>query len=185
MFQTMNATARIPLAAMAMLLLSASAFAAAESNPVTADNWPNHPRTVAVRDIYKLVEDGISSGRLREERRAFEYCGPGSNSLRVINIQADGLVRKYHYEGGSDDSALQLSHYYDGAATLRFVFITGGAVNGTAVEYRIYFDENGERFWHDYRLVEGPGYFRSVWPDEHLVRDPGAAFNAETDCPEK
>ena len=171
---------------MAIALLSAPAFAAAESNPVTADNWLKHPKTIAVRNIYKSVEDGISSELFKVERRAFEYCEPYADVSRAISTRRDGLVRKYQYEGGSDDSAIKVSHYYDDRGTLRFVLASGGAVNGTKVEYRVYFDEAGKRFWHDYRLVAGPGYtFPPVWPDEWLIREPRASFVARNSCPQQ
>lgn len=174
------------LMAMAMLLLAAPAFGAVESDPVTADNWQNHPKTKAVRNIYKSVEDGISSERFKPERRIFEYCEPYADILRVINTIPDGLVRKYQYEGGSDDSAIKVSHYYDDRGTLRFVFARAGAMNDTVVEYRIYFDEAGERFWHDHRLVAGPGYtFPLIWPEEWLIRKPRASFVAKNSCPDK
>ncbi|MDH3228342.1 MAG: hypothetical protein OEN55_00965 [Alphaproteobacteria bacterium] len=188
MFRTLNTTifAVVRNLPVAMLLLSGPAFGASESDPVTTDNWLNHPKTIAVRNIYKSVEDGISFQRFKVERRAFEYCEPHADVSRVINVRADGLARKYQYEGGSADSAIKVSHYYDDRGTLRFVFARAGAVNNTVVEYRIYFDEAGERFWHDYRLVAGPGYtFPSIWPEEWLIREPGAAFVAKNSCADK
>jgi hypothetical protein len=177
---------RHPLIALAIMLLSTPTLAAVESDPVTAENWLNHPKTKAVRNIYKSVEDGISSERFKVERRVFAYCKPYADTSRVINISAGGLVRKYHYEGGSDDSAIKVSHYYDDRGTLRFVFARAGAVNDTVVEYRIYFDEAGERFWHDDRLVAGPGYtFPSIWPEEWLIREPRASFVAKNSCPKR
>ena len=171
---------------MAIALMSAPALAATDSDPVTADNWLNHPKTMAVRNIYKSVEDGISSELFKVNRRAFEYCEPYADISRVIISQGDGLVRKYQYEGGSDDSTIKVSHYYDDRGTLRFVFARAGAVNGTLVEYRIYFDGAGKRFWHDHRLVAGPGYtFPSIWPGEWLIRKPSASFGAKNSCPDK
>ncbi|MDH3236748.1 MAG: hypothetical protein OEQ29_24790, partial [Alphaproteobacteria bacterium] len=170
----------------AVMLLSAPAFAAAKSEPVTADNWLHHPKTIAVRDLYKSVEAGITSELFKVERRAFEYCEPYADVSRVIGARGDGLIRKYQYEGGSDDSVIKVSHYYDDRGTLRFVFARAGAVNGTVVEYRIYFDEGGERFWHDYRQIAGPGYtFPLIWPEEWLIRKPRASFNARNRCPDK
>lgn len=173
-----------PLIAMAIMMLSGPALAA-EPDPVTADNWLNHPKTKTVREIYKSVEDGIASGRFKPAQRDFRYCEPYLDVLRVIIAGADGRARKYRYEAGSDDSAINVSHYYDGQGVLRFVFVRAGAVNATKMEYRIYFDEAGERFWHDRRLVTGPGYtFPDIWPEDDIIREPKAVFAAENGCPE-
>jgi hypothetical protein len=62
---------------------------------------------------------------------------------------------------------------------LRFLFVKGGAVNDSAVELRIYFDEEGKRLWEDRKLVKGPGYtFINPWPDELIARDAEKAFRA-------
>lgn len=169
---------------MAMLLLSTPAFGAVESDPVTADNWLNHPRTKAVRDIYKSVEDGISSGRFKLEPHVFKLCVPFMDASAAINIGADSRIRKYYYEAGSDYSTVKVSHYYDDRGILRFVSVSAGAVNNTVVEYRIYFDEGGERFWHDRRRVTGPGhFFTEIWPEEGLVREPRASSDGGNGCP--
>ena len=49
--------------------------------------------------------------------------------------------------GGSDDSAVTYSYYYDKDGKLRFVYIQGGAVNGTHIQHRIYFEANGTKIW--------------------------------------
>jgi hypothetical protein len=96
-------------------------------------------------------------------------------------------VRYYEKQGGSDDSALKLQHYYDEAGRLRFVLITGGAVNGSELEQRIYFDEQGKRIWEEHKYTKGPGYtFPEIWPAEQLqLHDAAAAFAAKSPCPEK
>lgn len=171
---------------LAALILAVPAFAAAESDPVTADNWMDHPKTKTVRGIYKSVEDGITAGRIKPAERAFEYCESYVDVLRVIHTGPNSRARKYRYEAGSDDSAIDVSHYYDDREVLRFVFISAGAVNNTRIEYRVYFDEAGKRFWHDHRLVAGPGYtFPYIWPEEDLIRDPKATFAGKNDCPEE
>jgi hypothetical protein len=121
------------------------------------------------------------------KRRAFEYCQPYEDTARMIAADSKGMVRFYQNEGGSDDSSLKWEHYYDEQGRLRFVFITGGAVNGSQLEHRIYFDETGKRIWEDQTYKKGPGYtFPEVWPDEQLqIRDAAAKFDAKSPCIEE
>ena len=97
-----------------------------------------------------------------------------------------GRVRFYQSDAGSDDSALKTEHYYDEAGRLRFVFISGGAVNGSHLEHRIYFDEAGKRLWEEHTYTEGPGYtFPEIWPDERLqINNPAQKFASKSPCPE-
>jgi hypothetical protein len=82
---------------------------------------------------------------------------------RTLYLDPDGAVRSYHTGGGSDDSAIQGTYYYDRHGRLRFVFATAGAVNGTVIEYRIYLSKSGARLWEERRDSEGAGLhnFRS------------------------
>ena len=108
-------------------------------------------------------------------------------------MDSKGVVRRYEKQGGSDDSALTWQHYYDKAARLRFVLITGGATNGAQLEHRIYFDESGKRIWEEHKYLKGPEYFfPEVWPEEQKPgqappiqkSDPATAFRAKSPCPE-
>jgi len=123
--------------------------------------------------------------RLRIKRRGFEYCEPHEDTLRVIGTDARGRVRFYQREGGSEDSSLKLEHYYDEAGRLRFVLITGGAVSGSKLEQRIYFDADGKRIWEEHSAT-APGYtWPEVWPEDELqVNDPAAEFSSASPCPE-
>lgn len=118
--------------------------------------------------------------------RAFEYCEPYEDTARTIATDSKGRVRFYRNEGGSEDSSLKWEHYYDETGRLRFVFITGGAVNGSQLEHRIYFDENGKRLWEEQTYKKGPGYtFPKVWPDDQLqINDPAAKFSSNSTCTE-
>lgn len=95
-------------------------------------------------------------------------------------------MRRYEKQAGSEDSSLTWQHYYDDSGRLRFVFISGGAVNGARLEHRIYFDESGQRAWESHQYLKGPHYsFPKVWPDEQLQKvDPAKAFSAPSPCPE-
>lgn len=163
-----------------------------QETPVNSKNWQTHPKIKAVRGIVESINAGLRRNAFKVSRRNFEYCAPYEDTLRVISVDARGVVRKYENEAGSDDSALKWQHYYDEAGGLRFVFITGGAVNGAQLEHRIYFDETGKRIWEEHKYIKGPAYtFPEVWPEEENDRarpiqknDPGKAFAATSPCPE-
>jgi len=157
--------------------------AAQDGGEITKANWRQHPKIREVRAIYQAVNSGRK--RLRTQKRSFEYCEPHEDTLRVIGTDAQGRVRLYQREGGSDDSSLKFEHYYDEAGRLRFVLITGGAVSGSKLEQRIYFDADGKRIWEE-QSATAPGYtWPEVWPEEQLqVSDPSAKFSSSSPCPE-
>jgi hypothetical protein len=124
-------------------------------------------------------------GILKTSERKFAYCEPYEDTLRKLTVDSRGIARRYETQGGSEDSSLTTEQYYDQGGALRFVFITGGAVNGSVLEHRIYFDEAGKRIWEEHKYIKGPGYtFPEVWPDERIQRsDPARAFAASSPCP--
>jgi hypothetical protein len=153
---------------------------------ITKANWQQHPKIKEVRAIVQAVKMGMSRKSFTIRRRAFEYCEPYEDVERLIASDSRGRVRFYLNDAGSDDSALKTEHYYDEAGRLRFVFINGGAVNGSHLEHRIYFDEAGKRLWEEHTYTKGPGYtFPEVWPDEQLqINNPAAKFASMSPCPE-
>lgn len=164
-----------------------SAFSLQEKDgEITKANWQQHPKIKAIRTIVQAVKSGMSNKSFTVKKRVFEYCEPYEDTERMIATDKSGHTRFYQTAGGSDDSSLKWEHYYDETERLRFVFITGGAVNGTELEHRIYFDEAGKRIWEEQTLKKGPGYtFPSVWPEDQLHLT-GAAekFSAKSPCPE-
>ena len=152
--------------------------------PVTRASWQADSEIQNIRKIVATVNAGLKRHAFKVSQRKFEYCEPYEDTLRRIAIDDKGIARSYVKEGGSDDSALKLEHYYDAAGRLRFVFITGGAVNGSELEHRIYFDEGGQRIREEQKYVKGPGYtFPEKWPDENLQKTrPLGAFNARSPC---
>jgi hypothetical protein len=157
-----------------------------ETDEITKVNWQQHPKIKAIRAIVQSVKTGLSNKSFTIKKRAFEYCEPYEDTARTIATDSKGMVRFYQNEGGSDDSSLTWEHYYDEGGRLRFVFITGGAVNGSKLEHRIYFDETGKRIWEDQVYKKGPGYtFPEVWPDEQLqITDAATKFASKSQCPE-
>jgi hypothetical protein len=165
--------------------LSISQLSLAQTSQLTKKNWQQHPEIIAARQIYQRIEAAISGKMLKRAARKFDYCQPGEDSLRIRFTDSSDKVSKYTVERGSDDSSITMNHYYDREGTLRFVFITGGAVNGSKLEHRIYFDANGKRIWEDHKYIKGPGYtFSSVWDENDLIRRPLDAFNATNPCQE-
>jgi hypothetical protein len=171
-----------------------SAFALTPSNTlsqetggeITKANWQQHPKIKAIRDIFQSVKIGISRKTLATKKRSFEYCEPGEDTMRMIATNSQGRVRFYQNEGGSEDSSLKFEQYYDEAGRLRFVLITAGAVNGSELEHRIYFDGTGKRIWEEQTLKKGPGYtWPEVWPDDQLqISDAGGRFASASPCKE-
>jgi hypothetical protein len=156
---------------------------AQDGGEITKANWRQHPKIREVRGIYQSVNSGRR--RLRIKKRSFEYCEPHEDTLRVIGTDAQGRVRLYQREGGSEDSSLKFEHYYDEAGRLRFVLITGGAVSGSKLEQRIYFDADGKRIWEEHSAT-APGYtWPEVWPEDQLqISDPAAKFSSASPCAE-
>jgi hypothetical protein len=153
---------------------------------ITKANWQQHPKIKEVRAVVQAVKTGMSRKSLTVKRRAFEYCEPYEDVERLIASDSRGRVRFYLNDAGSDDSAVKTEHYYDEAGRLRFVFISGGAVNGSHLEHRIYFDAAGKRIWEEHTYTKGPGYtFPEIWPDEQLqINNPAVKFASKSPCPE-
>jgi hypothetical protein len=179
-------------------LLSSTALALSPGEPkalaqaqggeeITKANWQQHPKIRAIRAVVELVKAGLSKGAFKRSKREFEYCQSYEDTSREMAVDSRGVVRWYKKQGGSDDSALTFEHYYDEEGRLCFVFISGGAANGSDLEHRIYFDEKGQRIWEAHHYIKGPGYtFPEVWPDENLQKSDGArAFAATSPCPER
>jgi len=156
-----------------------------ESDRISEANWQRHPEIKAVRRVVQLVNAGLRKAAFKTSKREFEYCEPYEDILRRISVDSRGLVRRYEKQAGSEDSSLTWQHYYDDSGRLRFVFISGAAVNGAHLEHRIYIDGSGQRIWEGHRYVKGPEYsFPEVWPDEQLQKvDPAKAFAAASRCP--
>jgi hypothetical protein len=133
---------------------------------------------IVMIDNLKAGTDALMRAKaLSEKKKEFSYSYYEPIS-KAIYTDSQNKVYKYIYEAGGDDSALTFNFYYDKDSRLRFVFINGGASNGTMVEYKIYFDENGARISESHRYIKGPGYtFPQTWPDSKIIFDPIKEFN--------
>lgn len=156
-----------------------AAFAAYGQDRIDESNWLTHPDIVEIRGMVNRIEADIGRGACIEKTAERDYVGPYKDTLRQIFTDSTGFVRKLIRQGGSDDSAVTYTYYYDAGGALRFVYIVGGAVNGTVIQHRIYFDPDGVKIWEIQKLVKGPGYaFPTVWPREEMVLDPAGYFLA-------
>lgn len=187
---------RAPIISSAMVrasqTLSDATGLAQDEDTITSKNWSQHPKIKMVRRIVESINAGLKTRAFKTSVRKFEYCESYEDTLRKMAVDSKGIVRRYENQAGSDDPALTWQHYYDEVGRLRFVFITGGAANGSQLEHRIYFDESGKRIWEEQKYVKGPKYtWPEVWPEEKndearpiQKNDPAKAFAATSACPE-
>ena len=177
--------------AVSIVSVAAGTFAQ-NSDVITSANWQQHPKIKTVRSLVESINAELKKGTFKISVRKFQYCEPYEDTLRKLAVDSKGVARLYQIEAGSDDSALTWQHYYDQSGRLRFVFISGGAVNGSKLEHRIYFDENGKRLWEEHKYLEGPGYtFPEVWPEDKNDEArpiqksfPAKAFASKSQCRE-
>jgi hypothetical protein len=169
----MSSLKRTAISVVAAAVVLATASPAFAQTGITSSNWMNHPRIVAIREIVAEIESLIAKGSLKSKKTEQGYSGPYIDDMRQAFFDSKGKIRKLVTSGGSEDSSLTFTSYYDKDGKLRFVYIVGGAVNGTGIQHRIYLDASGAKIWEIQKLVEGPGYtFPAEWPREQLVFDP-------------
>jgi hypothetical protein len=126
----------------------------------TADSgvWMRRADIRSIRTIANGIDGAVAAGRLRQRDTSFA-CDGGSVRFDVTaHVDSLGVIRRIHFEGGTDDSAHELWYYYDRAGRLRFAFAKRGAVNGTQEEERAYYDPRGTVLHRDVRRLDGPGY---------------------------
>jgi hypothetical protein len=155
----------------------------------TATTTVASSKQAKIREIRKLVNSvdlGISKGIFKTSQKRFEDCEDGYEVYRQITVDTKGVVRRYETQGGTEDHLLTFEHYYDESGRISFVYIIGGAANGTRIQHRIYFDENGKRIFESHKNVTGPGYPGfSDYPDDELsISRPAEDFAAASQCPE-
>ncbi|EQA43593.1 hypothetical protein LEP1GSC050_1772 [Leptospira broomii serovar Hurstbridge str. 5399] len=145
---------------------------------INGKNWTTHPDIKEIRSIYDRIEKEIKNKELASSKKEFEYSKPYKPTLKIAFFNKKHIICKYVEEMGSDDSAIKIEYYYDDLKALRFVFITGGSVNGSRLEHRLYFDSLGKKIWEIRKIVKGPGYtFPIEWPTEEFIWNPEKEFN--------
>lgn len=164
------------------ILFSQYSIAYAQDS-INEKNWVNHPAIKEVRTIVNGVHDAIQNGELKRHQKTYEYCSPNHDTLRMKYEDKEGKVMQYMFSGGTEDSAADFIHYYDGSGTVRFILKKAAAVNGTEIEVRIYFDERGKKIWTNIKTFKGAGWpGASELSDDVVVREPKKAFIADNSC---
>ena len=168
-----------------ILSLGWLAQSACAVEPINGKNWNTHPSIVEIRAIYTDIVQALDAGKLKKQERKFitENCHHEKDTVRTLYTDAQGIHRLFQGAGGSEDSKVHRSFFYDVNGKLRFSFIRGGASDGTVLEYRIYFSPEGKKIWSMKKKTGGPGYtFPDEWSEEDFVRDPLATFNEADPC---
>ena len=158
-----------------MILLLALALAA--DGRVDARNWRDHPQIVAVRTVVQEVDAGLQDKAWSKKEKDSPCAGLAANGTLWRDAQRRN--RRYVASFGSGDSAYTVTATYDQNGTLRFVLVKAGAVNGSSIEQRTWFDESGAVLWQRDDAQKGPGY--SWWrydPKSKRLADPSKAFAA-------
>ena len=153
--------------------------------PASPPKTPRDPRIVAVRNIYRAIQG--ERPKLRKKTAEFNCVDeppPYTPIHTAMYVDKKGRAKILITSMGSEDSMVTLEQYYD-RNRLRFVLLQGGAVNGTAIEQRIWFDHRGRRLLEKRTHLEGPGYtFPYEWPSALLVlKNPKQAFLRAQKCP--
>ena len=144
---------------------------------VNQQNWTKHPLILEIDKIKDEIDKEISAKKYQQKEKSIEFSEPWVPTSKVVYLKEDNNTIKYTQEAGSDDSALRYQYYYDDLGKLRFVMISGGAVNGSELEHKIYFSSDGKRIWETHRYLKGPGYsFPEIWPEEEIVFNPKDEF---------
>lgn len=146
----------------------------AQAQSINGRNWINHPSIVEIRNISSEVVGLIQKKLLLTEKNVFVGCAALSLE-RQMHRTSQGVVRFYQTLGGSDDSAYTFSHTYDSAGRLRFLYMQAGAINGSQLEARYYFDPQGRLLWEQLKS-SGPGY-PFVDGKKVAVRNPRQVFH--------
>jgi putative ubiquitin-RnfH superfamily antitoxin RatB of RatAB toxin-antitoxin module len=143
---------------------------------VTARNFAHHPAIAEVRKVVRTVDAHI--GTFSARRDSVECDGGRIQLVATLFADTRDTVRKYHVEGGSDDSAGEITYWYDAQGIVRFAFAVTNAVNGTRREDRIYYDARGREIYRTSRELAGPGYPGGFDPGSDPVRHPKAEFKS-------
>jgi hypothetical protein len=121
--------------------------------PITLENFIQHPRIKEIRDIVVKVEDAKLPSK----------DNPGCDGSTTKFTDPQGRIRKLFEIGGESSTLGQTTKYYDEAGKLRFVFIEVSDLEATApTQRRIYLDENSKVIWEVIRF----GVFNQKTPDD-------------------
>lgn len=121
------------------------------SEPITKNNWLDHPEVMKIRSLYSEINEAERSGKLTKKAKK---CNLAEGSFEIegsLFKDKNGVVRKYALIAGSGDSVGHAEYYYDEKGISRFTYRTRGAANGTKAVDRIYFNESGKPLYTDHK----------------------------------
>jgi hypothetical protein len=141
-----------------LILIGMVASTVCASN-INKDNWISHPEIIKIRKLYKDILEKSNNGTFKIKHRKCELYDGNMIIKGTIFRDKNSMIRRYILDGGTGDSAGYGEYYYTAKGLLRFAFLRVKAVNGTHSERRIYFDNQNNIIYEDYKLLKGPGYF--------------------------
>src|SRR3954471_3332069 len=102
------------------------------AEPVTGKNWQHHPKIEEVRAIVAEVD----AAKLKTRKAECQF------ESRTLYLDPKGLVRRYTWEFGGEDSSNTVDFYYDEQGRLRFALCSSGAVPSAHRSTRIWYGED-------------------------------------------
>lgn len=163
----------------ALLLLTG---VTAQADPI-APRGRHHPRVRKARKVFSEVGYLKRRGKLKLTEKRLQYCQPGQDTVRRQWVGPRGKVRRYQYEGGTDDRAVKATFYYDRAGRLVFALAEATYHNKASVVYRIWLDGRGKRVWQKRKVKGKPrGMYSPTWPEAAMIHKPREALAAADPC---
>ena len=167
----------------ALMGLTVGASASASADLIVPKPGKDHPAVGQARSISRQVEGLKKRRKLKVTFRKFEHCRPGVDTRRRMYVGPGGKVRKYVYEGGTEDRAVVASFYYNTRERLVFAQVEATYHNRASVTYRVYLDYRGKRIWQKLDLKGKPrGMYSPYWPEAGMVHKPREALVAPSPC---
>jgi hypothetical protein len=128
---------------------------------------PNTPAIRTVRQEVSLINDAITAKKMSTED--VTGCLKNSAYFELARVTVDGknVIRKIEFKSGTSDHLSNAAYYFNAKGKNRFNFVYLGAVNGTELERRLYFAEDGKALHEDRKLIKGEGYPGGL-PSEYI-----------------
>ncbi len=144
-----------------LFLIGVSLSFASASN-INKDNWMTHPEIQKIRKLCKNLWEKSNNGVFKSQHKVC-VLHDGSVIMKATIFRGkNNVVRKYVLNGGTGDSTAYGEYYYTNKGQLKFSFLRCKASNGSHSERRVYFNDENNIIYEDYRLLEGPGYFEGL-----------------------
>ncbi len=172
-------------------LVLAPAAWGADEQPITLQNWKNHPAVKEVRAIQEEISRGIAAGKYTVKGRHFDTDSrrctgsyPIVDEALYLDHQGHAVLYRVRQMAYHDDMFV-MDWYYDGNGRLRFYFEDRWSYN-----IRVYFDRNGKKLWavHQERDPELPGQEYSEGFEGEAAPNTEAEarreFQKRKECPE-